>query len=372
MRMVKPYRVVVTLYPLACAMLASGCTAESSSPKDDGTDSDRESETVSDTAMGDIDVSSTETERPRSSDSATDNVMNTDDTGDTGGSAVTDAGIVPTAPCADYEDGVVVGTLFAAIEEASGMVSSRRQQDVLWLHEDANNTPSLFAIRPDGSLLGEWLIDVEQRIEDWEDIAIQPVANGPDVIWVGDIGDNEAREQDPAKPPRSFIQVMGIGEPTVDMNDIPNAKRIDTAEVFTLTYPDRPHDAEAMSIDPTTGDLYIFTKEQTAPATIFRAKSPIQSGELEAVAAIDMTWIDGADFAMGGKELIIRNYFFANYWERPGETAWIDVLQNAATRVSLEREPMGESIAFTADASGFYTVSEGEAPPIYFYEKGCL
>ena len=37
---------------------------------------------------------------------------------------------------------------------------------------------------------------------------------------------------------------------------------VEAVEEFRLTYPDGPHDAEAMFVDLATGDLYIVTKEK--------------------------------------------------------------------------------------------------------------
>ena len=37
---------------------------------------------------------------------------------------------------------------------------------------------------------------------------------------------------------------------------------VEEAEEFRLSYPDGPHDAEALLVDPVTGDLFIVTKEK--------------------------------------------------------------------------------------------------------------
>ena len=35
----------------------------------------------------------------------------------------------------------------------------------------------------------------------------------------------------------------------------------------------------------------------------------------------------------------------------------------------LRSEPAGEAIGFAADGSGYFTVSEGNYPPIYYFER---
>src|SRR5690606_10792682 len=58
-----------------------------------------------------------------------------------------------------------------AITESSGVVASRRYEDVLWTHNDAHNLPELFAIDDDGELLQTYLVPGVENI-DWEDIGI--------------------------------------------------------------------------------------------------------------------------------------------------------------------------------------------------------
>jgi hypothetical protein len=297
----------------------------------------------------------------------------TDSETDTGDIYLLDTEPIPQiAPCSTFDDGSSVGTLFSGVDEVSGVVASRIQTDVLWVHEDAGNSPFVYAIRADGTLLGKWLVAADSPIEDLEDIAVEPIFNGPDLIWLGDIGDNEAREKNPEKPPRSAIQVVRIEEPVINPARVPISSTVPAKDIFVFTYPDEPHDAEAMAVDPITGDLYIFTKEQAAPSTIFRARSPLSSGVLERVATLDSTWLTGADFSPNGDELLIRNYRAASYWSRAADQTWDDVFNGNPVQISLKSDPIGgESIAFSVDASGFFSMAEGEQVPILYYGKSC-
>ena len=64
-------------------------------------------------------------------------------------------------------------------------------------------------------------------------------------VWVGDIGDNTES--------RDSVQVtavpVGSGDGDID------------GPIYDLVYPDGPHDAETLMSDPTTGRLYVATKE---------------------------------------------------------------------------------------------------------------
>ncbi|MGD9212110.1 MAG: hypothetical protein PVI90_15115 [Desulfobacteraceae bacterium] len=277
------------------------------------------------------------------------------------------------APCTEYTAGTQLGTLFTGPSEISGIVASREQADVLWIHQDSGNTPVLYAIRPDGTSLGQWNIKADFRIYDWEDIAIEPIESGPDLIWVGDIGNNAARDSDIGKA-RESIRIARLAEPVIDQAQAPMSGTVKTQDSFEFTYPDRPHDAEVLAVDPTTGDMYIFTKEEKAPVYVFRARKPFENSTLELVATLDgqqFEWLNSADFSPNGNELIIRNYYSASYWERSTGREWEVVLTEEPANVKLQKEPAGESIGFALDASGFYTVSEGEKVPIWFYQKKC-
>src|SRR5205823_4079467 len=88
-----------------------------------------------------------------------------------------------------FASGVTNGIVsIAGLTEASGVVSSRNNADVLWTHNDSGHPAQVFAIDTQGRLLGTYTIPGNT---DNEDIAIGPgpVAN-VSYLYVGDIGDN--------------------------------------------------------------------------------------------------------------------------------------------------------------------------------------
>ena len=284
------------------------------------------------------------------------------------------------APCDDYESGNNIGTLFTGADEISGMVQSRYYEDVLWIHEDANQLASLYAMTKDGRWLGNWVVESDTPIDDWEDIAIEAVEGEPAYLWLGDIGNNEVRENDPNDPPRESIMIVRVREPDFEFPEEGDSVFGVVAEIesFIFTYPDEPHDAEAIALDPLTGDLYVFAKEMKAEAKVFVARAPVESEELEEVTTISMFMTTGADFSMTGDELLVRNYSEAFYWERAADEAWLDAILRDPKSISLDEDgSQAESICFSPDASGFYTVSErrdvdGDDPiPIVYYRKRC-
>jgi hypothetical protein len=296
------------------------------------------------------------------------------DGGDLGSDATVDGGGSgggSPVVCSQFSSGQQVGTLFDGPTETSGIVASRKQDDVLWVHEDAGASPVLYAISTAGTLLGQWRIQTTSRVYDWEDIAIESMTGRADRIWVGDVGDNGVRD---GETPRASIHIARIPEPTVDRTIAPGSNttitNLQAEDTFTFTYPNTAYDSEAIAVDPQTGDLYIFAKVGTGPSSVFRARAPLSSGVLEVVAALDATSLNGADFSPAGDELLVRNYASAFYFARSSGT-WPEALALKPKTVRLQGEAAAEAIGFAADGRGFFTISEGANSPILFYAKTC-
>src|SRR5256885_17165009 len=85
-----------------------------------------------------------------------------------------------------------------SLNEASGLVMSRKHPGVYWTHNDGGDGV-LYAIRADGSEVGHAKIDA--IFHDWEDIAIGSDGH----LYLADIGNNDRR--------RHHMTVYRIDEP---------------------------------------------------------------------------------------------------------------------------------------------------------------
>jgi hypothetical protein len=61
------------------------------------------------------------------------------------------------------------------LNEVSGVVASRVHTPDLWVHNDSGGEPAVYAIRPNGALLGAYTIDGATNV-DWEDMRDRPGA----------------------------------------------------------------------------------------------------------------------------------------------------------------------------------------------------
>lgn len=262
-----------------------------------------------------------------------------------------------------YQAGVQVGTVnLPQISEASGLAASRRNPGALWTHNDAGHTNQIFAIGTAGNLLGTYTLDGASAL-DFEDIAVGPgPAAGTSYIYVGDIGDNDAN-----KP---FIRIHRVAEPSVNLAGGPVSGNL-SVSTFTLTYPDGPHNAESLMVDPLNGDLYLVTKE-TSIAHVYRAAFPQSTSSsitLQSIATLN--GIDRAtagDISPGGGEIVVRNRTQAWQWSRPVGGTIADALALASQGITLRSEEQGEALGFSFGGTlGFFTTSEEVNQPIYFY-----
>lgn len=275
-------------------------------------------------------------------------------------------------PCPLFTGPVQTGVIRSAeIRETSGIVASRRNPGLLWLHNDSGDEPRLFAVRVDGTLAGIYLLE-GARAFDWEDIAIGPAPGSPlPHLYVGDIGDNQRVRTD--------ITVYRVPEPRIGPGQaVP--RRLTDVERFMLYYPDGPHDAETLMVDPAGGGVFIVTKDRgSTVAQVFRAAFPLHSGTRSPLAEVGRiawegttaaeTLATGGDISPDGSEIVIRTYLRAWLWRRREGESVPQALARRPCEVPLAVDVQGEAIGFLADGSGYVTVSEGREVPIYRFDR---
>ena len=167
--------------------------------------------------------------------------------------------------------GTITGRLPQEIPEASGMVTSRFDDAVLWTHNDSGYDAVLFAVHEDGTLLSRVELATSRggglTNRDFEDLAAGPCDardRTRSCLYVGDFGDNELRA--------TSIHVHRLREP--DPRAAPSVvARVETME---LTFPDGARDTEAMVVDD-RGTVFLLTKRP--PNGRFRLYSaPFRAG----------------------------------------------------------------------------------------------
>ena len=258
--------------------------------------------------------------------------------------------------------------------EISGLVASRAHPGVLWAHNDSGDGPRLYALTTSGTHLGAFTLDGAEA-RDWEDVAIGPGPEpGVDYLFAGDIGDNESQ--------RDLKYVYRVAEPAVDTNQAPADTTLTGVSTITLRYPDGPSDAETLLVDPLTGDLYVITKRSTEVA-IYRAAAPQSTTDvidMEHAGTLSLARVPGlpaagqgavgGDIAPSGLEVLLKTYAAVYYWTRASGAEAL--FAHPAETLPYVPEPQGEAIAWAADGSGYFTLSEERQSipaTLYFYPR---
>jgi hypothetical protein len=176
---------------------------------------------------------------------------------------------------------------------------------------------------------------------------VEDLARGSDGrLWLADIGDN------------------GHKRTTISLHVLPSRGR---PALYRLTYPDGPHDAEALVLDRRDRP-YVITKEVLGGAGVYRPAGPLSGAgptPLERVATLRMppsttpggppgifgaTLVTGAATSADGGVLAVRTYTDAYLYPVPGDDL-VAALAAKPVRVPLPGEPQGEAIAFEPDGT---------------------
>jgi len=244
--------------------------------------------------------------------------------------------------------------------EISGIAASRKNPNVLWVHNDGD-TKYLYAVTTTGSVVCQLATDV--LVDDLEDMAIGP---GPEkgvdyIIYLGDIGDNDSK--------RSNIRVIRFAEPSLEAaQGQPTAA---LGQVFRFTYPDGPHDAEALMVDPITGDVLIATKSKKESRVYRAAALKNDFAKLELVATLDVDNVSAGDISRDGSLLALRKEETGWLWERRSGESLQTALARKPRKIPVlgkNQAKNGESIAFAPDGRGYFTISEGRQGKIYLFD----
>jgi len=264
--------------------------------------------------------------------------------------------------CDTFAAPAAVGEVVSAeLRETSGIAASRAHRGVLWAHNDSGDAAATYGLGTDGSDLGRFRLNNASAL-DWEDMAIGPgPVPGKDHLYLGDIGDNLRIRGD--------LTVYRIGEPEPGRP----GDTVDGVETLRVTYgeADRGLDAEALAVDPVTGDLLVFTKGDGAGRSfVFRAAtSDLAVDVITLLAPVTVLTlgenaeVTAADFTVEGGILALRGYGEVWMWLRTDVDLAV-TLEAAPCLAPSPEEAQGEALAFAPDGS-YYTIGEGARAPVH-------
>lgn len=230
-----------------------------------------------------------------------------------------------------------------ALVESSGLAVSTLHDGVLWTHADGGRAAEVRALDADGETVAVVSL---AGIDPYDPEALAPGVDptGEPALFLGDIGDNLAQRRDVSV--FRFAEPKKLGDATVE------------ATWFRFTYPDGPHDAEALLVHPRTGRLMVATKDAFGGGLYQAPQNPVPEAEgsnrLVRVADVPSLVTDGAYLPDG--RFALRTYGSVFVYDRPG---------HQVATATLPLQPQGESLASDGGRGRLLVGSEGPKSTVY-------
>ncbi|MFF9685405.1 WD40 repeat domain-containing protein [Streptomyces sp. NPDC014623] len=224
------------------------------------------------------------------------------------------------------------------ITESSGLAASRTHPGVYWTHNDSEDGPYVYAVDSrTGKTVATVTMEGVGEPRDVEAISLGPDGN----LYVGDIGDNLDGSWDHVWIYR-FPEPERLADATV------------RATQFDVTYADGARNAEAMMVHPTTGRVYIASKNEDGGG-LYEGPQELTAGGANVFRRVgEVPWVTDGAFSPDGGELVLRSYFSARRY------AFEKGRLGAGHAVGVPLQGQSESVTYTADGSAMMFGSEGE------------
>lgn len=237
-------------------------------------------------------------------------------------------------------------------DEASGITDSKANPGALWVQQDGGNPAELILLSHTAQLLKKIPFKgITNR--DWEDITL---AAGPDAgrnyLYLAETGDNTAVY--------GTYVIYRMEEPLATTDTV---RQVDA---ISFQYPDGPHDAEAILVEPGTLHIYIITKRD-AKSRIYKLSYPYSTTAVNSVTAagdLPYNFVVSAAITPDGKGVAVKDYQNIYYYMRNAGESLQAVLARTYTRLSYTMEQQGEAICFSNDGKSYFTLSEKLNAPV--------
>jgi hypothetical protein len=233
----------------------------------------------------------------------------------------------------------------AQIDESSGLGTSSYGDGIVYTHNDSGDTARFFAVNSSGATVAIYTLK-GATAHDWEDMETGTDASGKPVLYFGDIGDNSSK--------RTEIDVYQVPEPRGPSANVPWVR-------YRFTYPDGPHNAETLMVDPHTHRIFIASKAALGNGLLYEAPAALSTTAINKLAvvvpqrSVPMLTTSG-DISPDGKLMVLLTYFSA-YWSLG--------VNGKLHAFPVTEQRQDEAIAFTRDGKSVLVGSEGVHSAVY-------
>lgn len=209
----------------------------------------------------------------------------------------------------------VQATLPDAIDESSGVATSRNHDGVFWTHNDSGGDPVIFAFDTTGAVLARVHLQGATN-RDWEDIATGPCEPGSEAscVFIAETGDNNERHRN--------VAVYRVAEPDPATDTIAGP-----VETFRFTYPEGPRDAEGLFV--TDAGFHVVTKGRSGAIELYRLAPPYRPDDtveirfvqrLAPPPASHSAQVTAAAASPAGNDVVVRSYAGLRFYQMDADT----------------------------------------------------
>lgn len=259
------------------------------------------------------------------------------------------------------------------LKESSGLCLSGRDPTIFWTLNDSGGEPCVFAIDRSGKTRAKVRLPDAANF-DWEDIALGKDENGEPALFVADIGDNFRI--------RPTLQIYQIPEPEINapgktVEETTSA----TPKLWRVHYPDGKHNAESLLVHPQTGRLYILTKSDDGPSTLYAFPETLKddtSMKLEKIITLvfpslirvgkrpqDNCMATSAGFSPDASRMLVSTYSSLYEWSLPKDKPLAEALKAPPARILPQLTRQMEGVCYDADSRTIWFTSERLPTPLF-------
>ncbi|WP_437737872.1 cell wall anchor protein [Sorangium sp. So ce1335] len=251
------------------------------------------------------------------------------------------------------------------IVEISGLAASRVNPGVLYAHSE-NNANFVAINKTNAAVVGSYVAGVFPW--DWEDVATGPCPAGS-CIFMADIGKKSGH---PPPEPTTFA-VYRMKEPNLAAGETSGTV---SGDRFPFQYPDTAQNAEALMVHPTTGDIYVVTKNGTTGLSkVYKFPKPLPAPDTMStlIHVADLQMPQGADVPAWevtagtihpcANRFLLRTYRAVYEYRAPAGGSFESAFSASPVALTDTKEGQGESIEYEPDGSGYFTMTERETAP---------
>jgi hypothetical protein len=154
------------------------------------------------------------------------------------------------------------------------------------------------------------------------------------------------------------------------------------ATAYRFRYDDGAHDAEALLVQPRTGQVFVITKSYFGSAAVYAGPQALSTASTNLLTKVGsfrlaptgtpggpagvagQVSVTGADIGPGADRVVVRTYTDAYEWVVTGGDV-AAAFGSDPTRTALPETEQGEGIAYDTDGRSWVTTSEGRGAPLH-------